>query len=208
MLGSRRVTLGSPTGAVIDRDTTVKTYLGITGTSEDTLLDLYISSAVAEAERYCDRFFLQRTVVEQLFEENASRTIVLMHKPLASLTSIVDESGQTVSSSDYLVDLPGGIVTMKYPGVTLSGDLTVSYVAGWLAASIPSGIALGCLDLIKQMRNAKSRNDDAVIRQSPDIGSVTYKGAVPGVSATGPGGLPDMPASVQRHLAPYRRRWV
>ena len=43
-----------------------------------------------------------------------------------------------------------------------------------------------------------------VIRQSPDIGMVTYRGAVPGVTASSKS-LADMPASAQRYLSAYKR---
>jgi hypothetical protein len=208
MLGNRKITLGSPTGAVVDRDTTVKTYLGISGSSEDTLLDLWIEAAVTQAEKYCDRFFLQRTVTETLFDECASRSLVLTHTPIASVTSIVDPDGVAVDSDDYAVDLAAGVVTYDDTGTRFLGDFTATYVAGWLEADIPASIQIGVLELIKQARNAKARDPDVVIMQSPDVGTLTFKGAIPGITSAGQGSLADIPASVQRALMPYKRRWA
>lgn len=208
MLANRRFTLGSPTGVVVDRDTLVKPYLGITGSSEDTLLDLWIAAAVTQAEHYCQRFFLQRTVLEYLYEEIATRALVLTHTPIASMTSIVDESGTTLVGSTYATDLAAGVVTYVDAGDQFEGDYTVSYTAGWLAASIPKSIQLAVLELVKQARNNKARDPDVVIMQSPDVGTLTYRGAIPGITAATTGALADMPASVQRALSPYKRRWV
>lgn len=208
MLANRRITLGSPTGEIVSRDSLVKPYLGITGTSEDTLLDLWIAAATEQAEAYCQRFFLQRTVTEVMYQELESRSLVLTHAPVASVTSIVDEGGSTVTADDYATDLAAGVITFDDSGIVFFGDYTVTYVAGWLAASIPKSIQLAICELVKQARTSKDRNSDVVIEQSPDVGTVTYRGAIPGITASHAGAIAELPASVQRALMPYRRRWV
>lgn len=208
MLANRQITLGSPTGSVVDRDTLVKSYLGISGSSEDTLLDLWITACVQQAEAYCQRFFLQRTVTEKMFEELPSRAMVLSHVPVATFTSLVDVDGVTVSAADYSVDLAAGVVTLDDIGNAFEGDYTATYTAGWLAANIPGSIKVAILEMIKQARSAKSRDYDAVIRQSPDVGTITYRGAIPGITAANAGALAELPSSVQRALMPYKRRWT
>lgn len=208
MLANRQITLGSPTGSVVDRDTVLKPYLGISGSSEDTLLDLWIASCVAQAEAYCNRFFLQRSVVEIMFDELSTRRLVLSHTPIATFTSIADIDGVAVSASDYSVDLVAGLVTYDDPGSLWAGDYTATYTAGWLAANIPASLKIAICELVKQARNTKTRDSDVVIMQSPDVGTVTYKGAIPGITSSSAGALADMPASVQRALKPYKRGWV
>ena len=208
MLANRHIVLGAPTGSVVDRDALVKPYLGISGTGEDALLDLWIAACITQAEAYCQRFFLQRTVTERLYEELPSRHLVLSSAPVASVTSIVDSGGTTVPAAEYSFDAAAAIITFDDVGHEFEGDYTVTYVAGWLAADIPASIKVAILEMVKQARTAKSRDYEAVIRQSPDIGTVTYRGAIPGITSANAGALSELPPSVQRGLMPYRRRWA
>lgn len=203
MFANRAITLGSPTGEIVSL-ATLKTYLGISGSGDDTILTLMLAAATQTAEDYCARFFLQRTVAEVMTDELPSRRLVLSRLPVGAFTSLVDSDGVTVSASDYSVDLASGLLTHDDPGFLFEGDLTATYTAGWLAANVPASIQLAILEIAKQNWNAKTRDPDVVIRQSPDIGMVTYRGAVPGVTASSKS-LADMPASAQRYLSAYKR---
>ena len=208
MLANRTITLGSPTGVVVDRDTLVKPYLGVTGTSEDSLIDIWIEAAVDQAEAYCQRFFLQRSVVERIYDELPTRHLVLVNTPIASVTSITDVDLTAISSTYYTIDTEAGIVSHKDSGSRFSADLIVTYTAGWLAASIPGSIKIAICELVKQSRNSKTKDPDTVIRQSPDVGSLTFRGAIPGIVAANAGALAELPSTVQRALMPYRRNWA
>lgn len=205
MLSNRRITVSGAVSAFVDRDTLVKPYLGITGVSEDTLLTLWIASCQSQIERYCDRFIAQRTIVEEVYEQPNAREIVVSHSPIIAVTSIVDQDGVTVTSTDYESDLKSGVIFLGEPGERWFGDYVVSYTTGY--ATIPESIQVAMLELVKQARNDKDRNSDAVIVQSADTGSVTFKGAVPGVQQADKA-APGWPESVIRLLKPYRRHWA
>lgn len=208
MLGNRILTLGSPTGEIVNRDALVKPYIGVTGTADDALLDIMIEAAITQAETYCQRFFLQRSVTETMQGELSSRKLVLFHTPVGTLTSIADSDGTVIDSGDYILDTKAGIVSYVDSGTLFAGDYTAIYTAGYFAASMPASIKLAILELVKQAWGTKVRDGDAVIRQSPDIGSITFKGAVPGITDNYGGALKDLPSSVQRALAPYKRNWA
>ena len=208
MLGNRQITLSDPIGAAVDLETVVKPYLGITGAAQDTILTLYIGAATDQAEGYCQRFFLSRDVTEKMFSEQPSRHLVLSNGFLSEFILLEDGDGNEVDAADYTLDLQAGIVTLVDPGATFEGDYTATYTAGWLAEDMPAAIQLALCELVKQMSNTKSKDSDIVIMQSPDIGTVTSKGAIPGIASSNPGPLQDLPASVQRGLSKYKRRWA
>ena len=97
MFGPRKITLGSPSlNPIVARDALVKPYINVTSSTYDTLLDIMIAAAQEQAESYCQRFFSSRTVTEKIRDELASRHLVLVHTPIISVTSIVDQATTTV----------------------------------------------------------------------------------------------------------------
>lgn len=205
MLGNRRVVLTGTVSPFVDRDTLVKPYLNITGSSEDTLLTLYIAAAQQLVEDYCQRPIALRTCVEDIYDNPLDRRLVLTNTPIVAMTSIVDADGVTVNSSYYDVDLQTGIITLDADHGDFLGDYVVTYTCGY--AAIPDPVKMAMLELVKQARNDKSRDQDVVIQQSTDTGMATYKGAVPGVQQAEKS-MPGMPDSVVRWLKPYRRRFA
>ena len=209
MLSNRQITLGTPSGTVVSLASVVKPYLNISGTSEDTLLNLWIGSAISQIEGYCKRFFLERTVVEKMFGEIDTRQLVLTHRPVTTFTSVLDVDGVVVDSTTYTVDKLSGVVTRVDSGVIWNGDLTANYSSGWASANMPEAIQIAVCELVKLARADKNKsNPDVVILQSPDVGQITYRGAVRGAVPTNLGPLDDLPANVKRALMPYRRVWI
>lgn len=205
MFGNRRIAVSGSVSPFVDRDALVKPYLNISGSSEDALLTLYISAAQNLVENYCCRFIAQRSIVEDIFDNPQSRKLVLSQTPVIAITSIVDGDGVTINSGDYSVDLASGVVTMETGEGDFLGDYIVTYTCGY--ATIPTPVQMAMLELVKQARNDKSRDQDVVIQQSTDTGMATYKGAVPGVQQADKQ-LPGLPDSVARWLKSYRRRFV
>lgn len=97
-----------------------KTWAGITGTADDTRLQVLIDAAHAAARRYCGRSltngFESATRTEDYVSD--SGTIRLKEYPVTSITSItpIDDTntlGTALASTTYRLDASSGIVTLN-----------------------------------------------------------------------------------------------
>lgn len=121
----------------------VKSQLGITDTSSDSIIERRIKAARQWAEGYTGRVFVTQTL-EMRLGCFASR-IDLEAPPVASIVSVkyVDEAGtvQTVSSANYVLDdyplIPFVRPAYNVPWPTPRDDenaVRIQYVAGYGAA--------------------------------------------------------------------------
>lgn len=87
----------------------VKRHLKVSGTSEDTLIDGYISAARQQLEQDCGRDLIRRKR-ERRYHLAMPTLIELPKPPLLSVDSIQYDDGSgtlaTLSTSDYVVDPP------------------------------------------------------------------------------------------------------
>lgn len=93
--------------AYIDRDTDVKSYLGISGTAEDSMLDLLIVAAQAGIDAYCDRTFAAGSDTARTFEaqRETDGAFLLLGTDLAQVTSVTngDAAATLLHPADYLL---------------------------------------------------------------------------------------------------------
>lgn len=96
-----------------------KTYAGITGSGEDTLLGVLIDAASAAARRACDRNEtngFESTERTETYDGKDSANIQLNEWPVSLVTSvtIVGDDGSTtvLSSSDYRIKPASGVLYM------------------------------------------------------------------------------------------------
>jgi uncharacterized phiE125 gp8 family phage protein len=122
-----------------------KAHLKVDTSDEDTLIDAYVTAARGWCEQYLRRQLITATW-ELLLEDFYQESIPLPWAPLQSITSIVytdsDGVSQTVSSSDYTVDIkstPGQVYPVYgeyWPTPRAERNaVTITYVAGYGAAS-------------------------------------------------------------------------
>lgn len=102
----------------------VKTYLGVTGVTDDTLGALLVTRACAMIDRFCRRQFVALTAT-RTFDVPSSETLWL-DEDLISVSAITNGDGTTVASSQYVL-LPHN-VTPKY-AIRLRSAASVSWVA-------------------------------------------------------------------------------
>lgn len=201
----------------------VKTFLKINplDVSEDAYIELAISVCTDAIERYCDRIFIQRIVTEIIFD-HPSGSLVLVHSPVLSVTSIATEAA-TISPASYVLDrqaamlrpMPNQLVAQSVStslseyalGTFESAIITAVYVAGYPLAAIPAAIRMACLEYVKTMRSQRSRDPNIAIESVPDVGSRTFVWGIRGGSATDPAAhISGMPSTVTDLINSYRRR--
>ncbi len=137
----------------------VKSYLGITASTYDTILGNLVASASEAIERYCRAAFTETEYTEYYDgDDNGVERdrILLKRRPVISVTSVYDDvtqpptwpAGDVVDSDDYAVYLDEGIVQL-YGGNTFNTgqrNVRVIYVAGYVA--IPTDIEQACNMLV------------------------------------------------------------
>jgi len=79
----------------------VKTYMGVTGSTDDTLIETLINNVSDQIERYCDRK-LKESSFEEFIDGRATRTLAVANPPLVSvdLVAFGARDAITVGSTD------------------------------------------------------------------------------------------------------------
>lgn len=79
----------------------VKTYMGITSSTDDTLIETLVNNVSDQIERYCDREFKEKTFTEYL-DGRGDRTIAVSNPPLISVDLVAFGARDSISvqSSD------------------------------------------------------------------------------------------------------------
>ena len=193
----------------------VKTLLGLSGTTDDALLDQLIDQISDDVARYCSLAadtagafptFGAETLRATWYALTGDRDDILLlpWRPAVAPTVIV-ENGVTLSSgTDYRL-LSGGALQRIYSDLPIIWDpglkVVVTLTAGW---SLPSGVPLGVeARIIDQVKLAyQGRKRDGAIRSEavPDTYQASYN--VAGGDSIGQSGLLVALESV---LEPYRR---
>lgn len=152
----------------------VKTYLGITVTTWDAILDVLVTQASKAIERYCYRVFAAASYTEY-YNGNNNQRLCLRQYPVNSITSIHDDTDREfaavdlIATTDYTFDTNSGIV--YFDGVTLTKGLRnikVVYNAGY--STIPEDLVLACYKLIGGAFNKRKSDGQA----SDALGNVSF----------------------------------
>lgn len=184
---------------------TVKSALGISGTSEDASLQKYIAQASAKCASYCDRVFGRETVSEKFRIDRLSEALVLSRHPVHVLTSITVD-GVLLLATEYDFQKENGIVirvgSSDQREVWCRSVAVVVYSAGYdLASAAPPDLEEACIELVKHMRSAATRDPLAKRIEVPGVLTTDYW--VGGVGSNG-----ALPPKVVSLLEPYRRHHV
>jgi hypothetical protein len=165
----------------------VKDELGITVTTYDTLLDTKIAEVSDEIAAFCGRDFGLTAVTETLRRWCWTEDIILARWPVVAISAL-SEAGTALTSSDWFLDTPGGVLRRLNTDGTLSvwrsGDIVVSYTYGWLLPgqsnrNLPFDVEAAAVDQVKASWFARKRDPvirsetaDGVGSQSFQIGSI------------------------------------
>lgn len=180
----------------------VKTFLTLTGTVDDVLLQVLVTATSKSFEDYCLTAFVIQSFTE--LHQGLIKQIFMRRYPITAVTSITASGGTwTVPSTDYWVDTERGILEHfgRFPIPTnTAGQRTrwsIVYSAGRFAntAAVTSDLRLACMRVVA----------DAYERRSPGVSSVAV-----GDMSVGYGreALKDVssawPVEVLLALGPYR----
>ncbi len=166
---------------------TVKNYLRIDFTDDDTLLTTLIQSARERAEQYCNRAFITQTL--GAYYDKIERSFGLPRAPIQNVSSVqliyLDEVSNLNANADYFVlgnqDKWITITATTYnlpPGFSPGDDisryhLNVTYTAGYGNSwtSVPAGIQ----EAIMKMAGAayELREDAFVTNKTGSTGVIT-----------------------------------
>lgn len=192
-----------------------KTFEGITGTAQDTRLQLIIDAATAWVETYCGRDFEASSKTET--HSGGTSTIRLLSPPINSITSIsvLSSTGTvsgTIATTEILYDSETGILSTVGPVVApaysdealLLGtvfecpifppgfrNIQVVYNGGYSGA-VPKDLQMGVFAVVDWMSATRGT---AVSMKSETIGAYSYN------KDDSAGTAPD---HVLRLIAPYR----
>lgn len=195
----------------------VKDDLGISGSTDDTVLGRMIDRASRRIVSYCNREFAQETISETV-KAYGGHNLLMSRAPIVSVTSIAYD-GTTIPATDYELAEPGaGLIyspygwqdtAQRYNGASLipatesrRNLYTVVYVAGYILPSmvgtvdLPADIEEACIELTRAFFSGRKTDPGIQSEQVPDVYSVTYR------DTSGGDGMPSQIADL---LAPYRR---
>lgn len=150
-----------------------KSYLGITVSTYDTLLEIFINGCSAWIERKISRVLIKPAsdaveLHDGDFDATGRYMIFARQYPIASITSIEYKSGSLGSptwvafnSNDYTFDAEAGII---YFNASLSSilpnrqNIRLTYKGGYASGSVPSDLELACLKMVaKEFDKRKSQ---------------------------------------------------
>lgn len=118
----------------------VKTYLGISSSDFDAVIDAAVSYATDVVEGYCgNRRFKRTTYANEVYDADGQRDLLLKQWPASAVTAVEYRAGSPATPSwtafttdDYLSYLESGILGFLAPLPRVRQGVRVSYSAGYL----------------------------------------------------------------------------
>jgi len=141
-----------------------KTWLDVSGTDYDSLLELLINQSTDYMEHYCNRRFTETAYSSEEYDGSGTKELLLEQWPVNSGETFTlqrnraydnTDDWDTIDADDYWVDYDNGIITGNTMGDFLKRKFKyrVDYTAGY--ATIPSDLALCCLMLVSFFWNKR-----------------------------------------------------
>lgn len=119
-----------------------KSWLGIVGTGEDTLLTTICNAVDTFVKKYCNREFESTTRTEK-YHGTGSRELLLREYPVAEVSSIkINDVAESVS--DYDLDNEAGVLYSKAGNIPRGVyNVQVTYTGGYTAQNLPADLKMG-----------------------------------------------------------------
>lgn len=179
---------------------TVKAELGLSVSTYDTALSLYISSESQKIEHLCNRVFAEEAVTETFRLSEGTGAVALSRVPVQTVTAITLD-GETLDPSLYNLETSSGVLWSideeGCPTLFLGSVLVVSYEGGY--SSIPPALKDACLRQVSSRWYARAKDPSVRVEEVAGVGRQEYW-----VGPTSDGLPPDVEAS----LSAFKRRTV
>jgi hypothetical protein len=149
----------------------LKTYLGISGTSEDVQLDLLVGMVDGLVKKYTRRDLEQTTYTNEIYDGPGTNSLLLNQYPVESITSVIQHT-ETISavtlaerengeSGYYLRDAESGILWNNDLWDRGRGIIQVTYKAGYYVGTtpptgsfpLPDDLLYACYEACRYFRN-------------------------------------------------------
>ncbi len=143
---------------------TVKTALGITGSTEDAVLTASIARASSVISEVCDRRFgfadAEETFVFDQCEAVRRRSALLLSLYPVFLVDSILING--IEITDYDLRASAGMIWLVDEGMLWGARIVVTYSGGYyLPDNAPGALQQACIQLVSQYRNAASSSASA-----------------------------------------------
>ena len=145
--------------------------------SDDALINSLIGVVSDSVERYCKRIFTKQDY-DQYYSGFNNTELVLLQRPVNSITSITDKDG-VASWTDYFLDSEAGIVELR-SGYLTKGvrNIRVKYNAGYEA--LPDNLKHACITFISLLREDRAKERVGLReRNFGDGGTVSFVQTLP-----------------------------
>ena len=179
----------------------VKTYLGITASTDDTLITALIARAQAMIDRETGTTFEASSDTTRYFDavENVNGRYLLFDRWCAAITTVTNGDSTEVTSAEYVKEPRG---SGPYYGIKLLGSSTqawtyttdaenaISVLGKWAySATVPADIAHATIRLTAFLYRQRENAND--IDRAVVVGNATVLPA-------------QLPADVMHIIAPYK----
>lgn len=153
----------------------LKTYLGISGTSEDAVLQIFLNRADAQAKRIIGRDIEkpQSNYAEET-DGHGESILQVRNFPIISVVSVEFHDGsswQPVSSSEYSVKKSSGQIRFPYSSVPRGfGNVRITYMGGY--ETVPHDVTEAVVRIAASAYNR--RNSDGIKREKIEGAEIEY----------------------------------
>ena len=210
-------TVAAATGATrrLTTKEKVKTLLGVSGTTDDALLDQLIDQVSDDVARHCNLAadtagafptFGAETLRATWYALTGDRDDILLlpWRPSVAPTVVVENGVTLTSGTDYRL-ISGGALQRICSDLPSIWDpclkVVVTLTAGWtLPAGVPPGVEARIIDQVKLAYQGRKRDQALRSEAVPDTYQASYN--VVGGDSIGDSGLL---VSLESVLAPYHR---
>ena len=167
----------------------VKAFLGISGTTHDTLLDELIKNASASIERFCNRNFTSASYTEYFDTIAGDSKLFVKNYPVSALTSVQYRGGTwgaitwlDLNVNDYLLNENGKVSfafylpeSEKYIKIVYTGGYLIDFdnESDPLQHTLPADLTQIATEIVAQIFN--QRTSVGIANESTEGQSITYK---------------------------------
>ena len=161
----------------------VKTYLGITGTDDDQLLESLIDASSSAIKKFCQSDIVAADYTEY-HDGRGGRCLILRGRPINSIASIYDDLDRQyppetlIDADDYTFKSESGLVI--YTGGKFQDgikNVKITYNAGY--NTTPEDIDLGCRIQVASWYNRAKQRADGI--GTENIGEYSARYAAEGI---------------------------